>query len=106
MIHERSPHQLSTGLVFTSGKHLEPQDQLPTPTHPNKQNHFFSRENYNNYDLNRNFPDAFENNNVTQQPETLAVMKWLKTETFVLSANLHGGALVASYPFDNGVQGR
>ncbi|XP_055482127.1 carboxypeptidase M [Psammomys obesus] len=62
------------------------------------------RENYNNYDLNRNFPDAFENNNVSKQPETLAVMKWLKTETFVLSANLHGGALVASYPFDNGVQ--
>ncbi|XP_053441390.1 carboxypeptidase M isoform X3 [Nycticebus coucang] len=62
------------------------------------------RENYNNYDLNRNFPDAFEFNNVSRQPETLAVMKWLKTETFVLSANLHGGALVASYPFDNGVQ--
>ncbi|XP_021030954.1 carboxypeptidase M [Mus caroli] len=62
------------------------------------------RENYNNYDLNRNFPDAFENNNVTKQPETLAIMEWLKTETFVLSANLHGGALVASYPFDNGVQ--
>ncbi|KAL6083005.1 hypothetical protein STEG23_028005, partial [Scotinomys teguina] len=62
------------------------------------------RENYNSYDLNRNFPDAFENNNVSKQPETLAVMKWLKTETFVLSANLHGGALVASYPFDNGVQ--
>lgn len=32
-------------------------------------------------------------------------MKWLNTETFVLSANLHGGALVASYPFDNGVPG-
>ncbi|KAK7801285.1 hypothetical protein U0070_006268 [Myodes glareolus] len=62
------------------------------------------RENFNSYDLNRNFPDAFESNNVTKQPETLAVMKWLKTETFVLSANLHGGALVASYPFDNGVQ--
>ncbi|XP_045409355.1 carboxypeptidase M isoform X3 [Lemur catta] len=62
------------------------------------------RENYNNYDLNRNFPDAFEFNNVSRQPETVAVMKWLKTETFVLSANLHGGALVASYPFDNGVE--
>ncbi|XP_012873466.1 PREDICTED: carboxypeptidase M [Dipodomys ordii] len=62
------------------------------------------RSNSNDYDLNRNFPDAFEYNNVSRQPETLAIMKWLKTETFVLSANLHGGALVASYPFDNGVQ--
>ncbi|XP_042554663.1 carboxypeptidase M [Dipodomys spectabilis] len=62
------------------------------------------RGNSNDYDLNRNFPDAFEYNNVSRQPETLAIMKWLKTETFVLSANLHGGALVASYPFDNGVQ--
>uniref|UniRef100_A0A673UUC5 Carboxypeptidase M n=1 Tax=Suricata suricatta TaxID=37032 RepID=A0A673UUC5_SURSU len=63
------------------------------------------RENSNYYDLNRNFPDAFEFNNVSRQPETAAVMEWLKTETFVLSANLHGGALVASYPFDNGVPG-
>ncbi|XP_068827383.1 carboxypeptidase M isoform X2 [Capricornis sumatraensis] len=61
------------------------------------------RDNSNLYDLNRNFPDAFELNNVPRQPETVAVMKWLTTETFVLSANLHGGALVASYPFDNGV---
>ncbi|XP_054436058.1 carboxypeptidase M [Pteronotus mesoamericanus] len=61
------------------------------------------RENGNFYDLNRNFPDAFEFNNVSRQPETMAIMEWLKTETFVLSANLHGGALVASYPFDNGV---
>ncbi|XP_007502945.1 carboxypeptidase M [Monodelphis domestica] len=61
------------------------------------------RFNENQFDLNRNFPDAFENNSEVRQPETLAIMKWLKSESFVLSANLHGGALVASYPFDNGV---
>ncbi|XP_051856997.1 carboxypeptidase M [Antechinus flavipes] len=61
------------------------------------------RFNKNKYDLNRNFPDAFENNTDPIQPETQAIKKWLKSETFVLSANLHGGALVSSYPFDNGV---
>uniref|UniRef100_A0A672V589 Carboxypeptidase M n=1 Tax=Strigops habroptila TaxID=2489341 RepID=A0A672V589_STRHB len=55
----------------------------------------------NGEDLNRNFPDAFERNNASIQPETRAVMNWIKNETFVLSANLHGGALVASYTFDN-----
>lgn len=33
--------------------------------------------------------------------ETEAVMKWMNQEHFVLSANFHGGALVASYPWDN-----
>ncbi|XP_077194887.1 carboxypeptidase M isoform X2 [Paroedura picta] len=60
------------------------------------------RYNSNGEDLNRNFPDGFISNPSTVQPETQAVMDWIKTETFVLSANLHGGALVASYPFDNG----
>ncbi|XP_007664488.1 carboxypeptidase M isoform X1 [Ornithorhynchus anatinus] len=60
------------------------------------------RYNGNSFDLNRNFPDAFENNSDIIQPETRAVMNWMKSESFVLSANLHGGAVVASYPFDNG----
>ena len=60
-----------------------------------------SRRNAANFDLNRNFPDFFRTNNATIQPETHAIMDWLATEQFVLSANLHGGALVASYPYDN-----
>ncbi len=30
-------------------------------------------------------------------------MRWIKSEPFVLSANLHAGALVASYPLDDSV---
>ncbi|XP_039200452.1 carboxypeptidase M isoform X4 [Crotalus tigris] len=63
------------------------------------------RYNANKKDLNRNFPDHFTTNNQIIQPETKAVMNWINTGMFVLSANLHGGALVASYPFDNGNRG-
>ena len=48
------------------------------------------RYNANNYDLNRNFPDLFQCMSDTFQPETLAVMRWLENNTFVLSANFHG----------------
>ncbi|XP_018111458.1 carboxypeptidase M isoform X2 [Xenopus laevis] len=59
------------------------------------------RTNKNGYDLNRNFPDAFDLNPNPIQPETRAVMDWINNENFVLSANFHGGAVVASYPYDN-----
>eukprot|EP00698_Gefionella_okellyi_P004921 TRINITY_DN14547_c0_g1_i1.p1 TRINITY_DN14547_c0_g1~~TRINITY_DN14547_c0_g1_i1.p1 ORF type:complete len:529 (-),score=94.48 TRINITY_DN14547_c0_g1_i1:36-1622(-) len=62
-----------------------------------------TRENANGVDLNRNFPDQYQSRENTlsgRQPETIAVMQWTNANHFVLSANLHGGALVANYPYD------
>ncbi|XP_072430029.1 carboxypeptidase Z [Chiloscyllium punctatum] len=79
------------------------------------------RSNIQSIDLNRNFPDlttifyqerrkrggrvdhipiprSYWNGKVA--PETRGVIKWIKKIPFVLSASLHGGDLVASYPFD------
>merc|ERR1719481_2012468 len=71
-------------------------------------NNRLGRENANGVDLNRNFPRQFDEpqNDLRQlrsgrEPETLAAMDWITRNPFVLSANLHGGAVVASYPFDD-----
>ncbi|XP_044260416.1 carboxypeptidase D isoform X2 [Tribolium madens] len=66
------------------------------------------RGNAHGVDLNRNFPDQYVTNkfNSLTEPETRAVMDWILSEPFVLSANLHNGALVANYPYDDNSPGR
>ena len=59
------------------------------------------RPNANGFDLNRNFPDQFFNRHEEEQPETKAIIEWIRGNPFTLSANLHGGSLVANYPFDD-----
>ncbi|CAH1986151.1 unnamed protein product [Acanthoscelides obtectus] len=53
-------------------------------------------------DLNRNFPDPFYHSNLTFDiTESTCLMKWMENKTFSLSAALHGGELVANYPYDS-----
>ncbi|XP_059098087.1 carboxypeptidase E-like [Tigriopus californicus] len=91
--------------------------KIATDSGPGK-DFLIGRSNANNVDLNRDFPDLDKiiyspgnefNNHLMDlvdhldhrvQPETESVMKLIMEHPFVVSANLHGGDLVANYPFD------
>ena len=59
------------------------------------------RYNANNVDLNRNWPDPFSSTQSTLQQENAAMISYVSSHNFRLSANLHGGAEVMNYPWDS-----
>ena len=61
--------------------------------------------NNNNNNKNNNYLDKLTKNQQNLEPEVRAVIHWSLVYPFVLSANFHGGALVANYPFDSRIPG-
>lgn len=63
-----------------------------------------TRNNKNDKDLNRNFPDHFSNPPMTpsgtEEPETKTMIDFTTKTPFVSSLSIHEGALVANYPWD------
>lgn len=61
------------------------------------------RNNANNVDLNRNYPDPQDGphpDGYAWQPETVAFMAFAQQRHFVGGINFHGGAEVVNYPWD------
>ncbi|KAF6715919.1 Carboxypeptidase Z [Oryzias melastigma] len=116
-------------LINTTRIHILPSmnpDGYEVATSGGNENHHrdnteLGRNNAQNIDLNRNFPDLTsivyrrrgQKGHRTDHipipdfywfgkvaPETYAVMKWIRSVPFVLSANVRSGDLLVSYPYD------
>ncbi|XP_066521275.1 carboxypeptidase N catalytic chain [Hoplias malabaricus] len=126
----RAGNERITSLIHNTRIHILPSMnpdgyEVAARQGPEFNGYLVGRGNSRDIDLNRNFPDLnglmyyYEKNNgknhhlplpdkweVQVEPETLAVIKWMQNYNFVLSANLHGGAVVANYPFDKSREAR
>eukprot|EP00092_Neocalanus_flemingeri_P035502 GFUD01038635.1.p1 GENE.GFUD01038635.1~~GFUD01038635.1.p1 ORF type:complete len:478 (+),score=118.25 GFUD01038635.1:214-1647(+) len=106
-------------LLDSTRIHLLPSmnpDGWKIATDAGAKDYLLGRNNANDVDLNRDFPDldqlvydgSIDNNHLMKtaklnhriQPETESVIKMIMDNPFVLSANMHGGDLVANYPYD------
>ncbi|XP_061911608.1 carboxypeptidase N catalytic chain [Entelurus aequoreus] len=120
----RAGNQRITRLIYDTRIHIMPSMnpdgyEVAARQGPEFNGYLVGRGNAREIDLNRNFPDLnalmyyYEKTNGRKhhlplpdnweqqvEPETRAVIKWMQNYNFVLSANLHGGAVVANYPFD------
>lgn len=59
-----------------------------------------TRFNANNEDLNRDFPDPRIGPNAPYQPENEAMMNYVSTRNFIMSASFHGLYELMNYPWD------
>ncbi|XP_053548504.1 carboxypeptidase N catalytic chain [Bombina bombina] len=120
----RNGNERVTNLIRSTRIHILPSMnpdgyEVAADQGPTTNGYLTGRNNFNEIDLNRNFPDLnivmyFNEKNNGQnhhislpdnwksqvEPETMAVIQWMQSYNFVLSANLHGGAVVANYPYD------
>lgn len=82
-----SPSENPDG-TYNSGNHILGESPVST------------RANANGYDLNRNYPSIYLENPTYYEPEITAMMNFMESHPFVMSANLHGGAELFNFVWD------
>lgn len=94
-------NQRLTDLVNTTDIYINPLAN-PDGTYHSGNNTVWGavRNNANDIDLNRNYPDPFAVVKAPLQQENEAMIDYFTSHNFKLSANLHGGSEVMNYPWD------
>lgn len=109
MCEEYDKNSELTKLVDTTRIHILPSlnpDGYAMARSKGLQHEGIGHTNAHGIDLNWNFPDQFFPTTTPSQPETEAIVEWIKSYPFVLSGSLHGGSLVVSYPYDDSPSGQ